>query len=632
MSIYNVDSKNLDSEGSVALRDFFDELFAERLGTSTSSSTDDDDSDSCASVSLSSDEETTVATDYTLINTTKKKNITTTKTKNSSNSNSSDLNTNTNHTRRRRFRGSRGLKPQRPMIALSQDNARALPNLSNHITGEQRVSSYQCSSLSSTSLHKSSAHNKYDRNKNRHSLSASAHSLGSRTGISDTSVNNWRNSLHNHRAIKRGHQMNRNPHRDSRWSTSGTDIPNNSQSRVKTYDFGFVNDSLHTRTLVRSKKNRMSTSKDRTDSNNIKTVHKNNRNLHPKPNSLALIAIESAVRVMHSISSDSSEGEEFYEDDEVSLSSFSASLATNSKAGSSITTTGSSLDFGRKYKTKAKAKFLHLSRGPPARTKSSGDLPRLPTRTKDDCFVFGECFEPLKDKSLDGGFQKANIRRSKSDDVSMTTMSSLGSESTISSRHQQFEKLKRRRSDPFGRWAATVTTQGGSDTPKNSSLRCPAPPRRIPSLSRRSMGRYSNHSNDSSEPSTTEFESDCEFTDNSCDNTFAHCQYDNDDDSLAATMATTGSSTKGGSSNTSGTTSSYEEDVYKILLSGSPTAQNSESRRMTIPESLRKLPRHSFHGISTIGSKSTHTSSSISTRGGNNKPPGKSLLAKLRSL
>jgi len=220
--------------------------------------------------------------------------------------------------------------------ALSQDNARGLPSLSKHSSGELRVSSYHCSSMSSTRLHKTSANNKYSRTnkKNRHSLSASAHSLGSRTGISDTSVNIWRNSLHrknSERGMQRGRQMIRSHHQDSRWSTSGTEIPNSDLSRKKSYDFGVVNHSLHTRNVLRSK-NRMNIRQDRTNSNNSRsrTLRKNNLNDHVThlndSSSLALKAIESAVRVVsnHVSSDDSSEGEEFYEDD-VSLSSFTAS-------------------------------------------------------------------------------------------------------------------------------------------------------------------------------------------------------------------------------------------------------------------------------------------------------------------
>lgn len=657
MSISNVDIKDLDSEeGSVALRDFFSELFAERLGTNCSSGTEDADD------YLSSDEETAVATDQSLIKNTPK--INNKKSINNQDSNqdriekNNDLNSNTNHTRRGRFRRSRGLKPQRPTFALSQDNARGLPSLSKHSSGELRVSSYHCNSMSSTSLHKSSAHNKYSRTnkKNRHSLSASAHSLGSRTGISDTSVTIWRNSLHmqnSERGMQRGRQMIRSHHRDSRWSTSGTEIPS--------YDSGVVNDSLHTRNVLRSK-NRMNIRQDRTNSNHSRnrSLRKNNLNDHVThlndSSSLALKAIESAVRVVsnHVSSDDSSEGEEFYEDDDVSLSSFTASHDPSSKAESSVTTNGSSLDFYTKYKIKAKAKSLYPSRGFPTRTKSNGDLPQVPIRSMDDLFEFAESFEPLKDKSSDNGsFQKSTLRRSMSDDISMSTIYSFGSKSNIStSPHCDSPKAKpRRHSDPFGRWAATVTTKVDSLKNRDSSLRCPTPPRRVPSMSMSES--FSNYSKVFSEPTTTDCESsECESSecetadtfgfDTSYDdhNSFADCQYDTSD-SLAATMATTGSSSpgSGSSSNTSGTTSasSYEKDAYKTFLSDT---YNSHHQRMSFPESLRKLPQHSFHmdahgnNSSTTGSNSltTATSSSISTSGsGIPRHQGKSLLTTNKS-
>jgi len=429
------------------------------------------------------------------------------------------------------------------------------------------------------------------------------------------------------------------------------------------YDFGVVNDSLHTRNVLRSK-NRMNIRQDRTNSNNSRsrTLRKNNLNDHVThlndSSSLALKAIESAVRVVSNrvSSDDSSEGEEFYEDD-VSLSSFTASHDPSSKAESSITTNGSSLDFYNKYKIKAKAKSLHSSRGFPTRTKSNGDLPQVPIRTMDDLFEFAECFEPLKDKSSDNGsFQKNTLRRSMSDDISMSTMYSFHSKSNIST-SPQYDSPKakpRRHSDPFGRWAATVTTKVDSLKNRDSSLRCPTPPRRVPSVSE----SFSNYSKAFSEPSTTDCESsecessECESSecetadtfgfDTSYDdhNSFAHCQYDTSD-SLAATMATTGSSSPGGgsSSNKSGSTSasSYEKDAYKTFLSDT---YNSHHQRMSFPESLRRLPQHSFHvdahgnNSSTTGSNSltTATSSSISTSGsGIPRHQGKSLLTTNKS-
>jgi len=516
MTISTLNSNNQDSEGT-ALREFFNDLFLERAGTNGASSDDDCDS-SCVtsdsdSVSLSSEESTN-------------------ENDNDDSKKINDLNGNTNHTRRRRFRHSRGLKPQRPKFAVAQDNARAV-----------RVSSY---------------HN---------NLSNSAHSLGSRTGISNHSVNNWRNSQHKRRSTA-GRKTSRNNHRDSRWSTSGTEIPKNSNSnRVKTYDFGFVNDSLHNPTSLRSKKNR-NIKKGSSISSGIRTKNSKTR--------LALSCsstIDQAVRLVNDISSDSSDtdGEEFYDDEETSFSSFSMYSVAISKCS----------------KTSNKAKALPSSRLPITRTKSSGDLPRIPRRTTDDYFkvsIREETFEPLKGES--DGFQKSRLQRSMSDDI-CTTVSSM-------SNSQHFDRANHRSFDPVGRWAATITTKSHRS---DRALLCPAPPRRKLSAHSRNMGRNSNHSNDSSEPSDSESESSFGFL-----NSY-------EDDSMTATVATTDSSAKASSESSA----SYEQDI-KIFL---PHRHSSgHSQWLSIPESLRKLPNHSFHGSSTISSKTTFP----------NKHPGKSLI------
>jgi len=354
-----------------------------------------------------------------------------------------------------------------------------------------------------------------------------------------------------------------------------------------------VNDSLHQRSTLRrkEKKTRFAASVTRDVSN--KTVQRDNKSFSLADSCTR--AIESAVRVVNSVSSDDSDsgGEEFYEDDEESLSSYTDTFVSSramdsfvsSLGGSSFAnasnTFGSSLDFGSRYKTKAKALPTHSSRVAPSRTKSGGDLPRLPRRTRDDSFSFedSETFEPLKgSKVSDEGFQKAKIRRSLSDDVSIT-----------------FSHLLNK--TPIGRWDATVTRQDPNSPNKVSSTQCPALPRRIPSISsrsgggsskhkisKRSTGRYSNHSNDSSEPDS---DSECSF------GSFAG----NDDGSLTSpTMDTTESSSKGSSSRSAA--SLFQQDRLKITLPSS-----SHSRRMQIPESLRNLPQESFSRRGSRGSR-----------------------------
>lgn len=572
MTELNSNLLNQDSEGSIALRDFFTELFVERDGDDDLDSRGSDvDSDS---VSLSSDEETAVDTVGDLRNSTNLKN-----------SMSNELlNSSTNHTRRRRFRRTRGLKAQRLQYAVSPDNARGVRTRNMPFRGELTVSSYHNRPGSTTSLGNVSSR--------KQPLSASAHSLGSRTGISNTSVNNWRHSLH-----KRQSTIARKNHRDTRWATLEAPPKNNfsNQSLDKSYDFGFVNDSLHQRTTLRRKEKKASFASVTRDSSN-KTVQRDNKSF-----SLAgscTRAIESAVRVVNSVSSDESDsgGEEFYEDDEVSLSSFTDSFVSSrvtdsfvsSLGGSSFAnasnTFGSSLNFGSRYKTKAKALPSYSSRVAPSRTKSGSDVPRLPRRTRDDSFSFedSETFEPLKGSEFsDEGFQKAKVRRSLSDDVSIT-----------------FAHLLSKTFKPVGRWDATVTRQDPDSPNKVSSTRCPALPRRIPSIStisgggskhkiqKRSTGRYSNHSNDSSEPDS---DSECSL------GSFVG----NSDGSLTSpTMDTTESSSKGSSSKSRSAASLFQSDRLKIVLPSS-----SHSRRMQIPESLRKLPQESFSSRGSRGSR-----------------------------
>ncbi len=562
MAILTPESRSNDPEGSIALRDFFNELFEERAAAMNRSSSLDSDS-----VSLSSDEETANSAD--------------------------NLITSRDNSRRHRHRGR---KPQRSrIISVSPDNA----------AGFRRQSR--------TKLVISSYHNPLNKSGHnacrKYSLSASAHSLGSRTGISSTSVGNWRSSLHKHRKTLSRQEARKN-HKDSRWSTSPLDIPNNSRSsRVKQYDFGFVNDSMHVRNIRRSKKNQRKATKQSVNTNT--SIRRNARKTSCSK------AIDSAVRVLSTMSSsddESTDGEEFFEDEE-SLSSFTDSFVS-SQANVTINSTktiGSSLDFGSRYKTKAKA-LTASPRVVPSRTKSGGDLPRMPRRTKDDSsFKLEELFEPLKGNSSSHhtSFRKKQVRRSLSDDVSI-----------MSRRSKRFENAKRRITDSFGRWAATITNKK-DEAPKNdSTLRLP---RRIPSLSsrsndsnkkpgsrkfhkgsnssskssegttllkasNRSTGRYSNHSNDSSEPSDSDSEGSSVFH-----NSFAY-----DDDSLTATMATTESSAKGSNTNSSASSSHHQDEAFEFLFK----PVSSHSRRLAIPESLRKLPLNSFHG-SSISSKTS---------------------------
>ncbi len=590
MTNFSPECRKSELEGSAALRDFLNDLFEEQAEAMSRKTFGDRDSCENVTISLCSDEETTNSTD--------------------------DLTKSSRSLRRNRSR-----KAQRPKFSVSPDNA---AGVQSGRTTELMVSSY---------------HNPLNKSRQKSSrncpLSASAHSLGSRTGISSTSVGNWRNSLHKHRKTFSRQDARKN-HKDSRWSTSPLDIPNNSRnSRVKQYDLGFVNDSMHVRKARKSKTNQQKNTQRLTTINS--NLRKNNRK------TTCSKAIDRAVSVVSALTSsddDSSDGEEFFEDDEESLSSFTESFVS-SQATVSIASTkaiGSSLDFGSRYKTKAKAiptpsarvvpsrTKSASARVVPSRTKSGGDLPKMPRRTKDDSsFKVIEEFEPLKGNSSSHhtSFEKTKVRRTMSDDVS-----------TMSKGSRRFESARRRITDPFGRWAATIGNKKDS-IPKNSNLRLP---RRIPSLSsrskdsskkapkgkllkssnsstktsggsihrissrslNRSTGRYSNHSNDSSEASDSDSET-CDFH-----NSFAH-----DDDSLTATMATTDSSKEGGNTSSSGSSSYDQDEAYKFLFQ----PPSSHRRGMSIPESFRKLPLNSFHESSTISTKA-------STR---KKHPGKSL-------
>lgn len=567
---------NSEDEGSVALRNFFNELFLERTAASGHSSDAESDSYDSDSVSLSSDEETANTLDDLMKST-----------------HSNDLNSGTQHTRRRRFRNATSQRIRRPIVAVSQDNAAGVRSGSKT---ELSIRSYH-DSLNVLNVSGHSFSRKFMQSK-------SAHSLGSRTGISRTSVGIWRSSLQK----KQPSLITRNNHKDSRWSTSPAEISSKTPSSgVKQYDFGFVNDSVHVQNNRRTKKS----SKKKT--NLVPTRRTPKGGLHLSH----LQAINSAVQVLDSSSDeDSSDGEEFFDDDVESLTSFAtesfvSSRATNGSEKSS--TIGSSLDFGSRFKTKSKA-IDCAPRVAPSRTKS--DIPRLPRRTCDDSFFdFGETFEPLKGNSSShhSSFQKSKLRRTVSDGVS-----SISSRSSINT----FDKVtKPQSSDLFGRWA--------TNSHKNDTNLCSlALPRRPPSLSsrtesalrkksegkllkkaaNRSTGRYSNHSNDSSEPSDSDSDSD-----DSCDlhDSFAY----DDDSSLAATVATTGSSSKGNASYS--TSSTFDKNASLRFFS------SLHSHRPAFPASLRKLPHHSFHGGSTISSKST-------TRG--KRPhPGKSLRTTSRA-
>ena len=562
MTIFTPDGRNEGPEGSIALRSFFNELFLEREAAISQGS--DGDSDSCGSesvsfsrvatgdessdcdsasctISLSSDEETVTTADLVKHGNEETKDATL-------------------------HRGSFHSRQRQPKFSISPDNAAGIRSGSKT---ELMISSY-------------------------YSLSASAHSLGSRTGISSTTVGNWRSSLHKHRASLASRQVDRNNHKDSRWSTCPLNAPNNSQSNlVKQYDFGFVNDSMHVRKIRRSKSgmtkrfNKNKTFRGKTEQGGLSLADSSTR------------TIDSEVRLANEASSDedSSDGEEFYEDDEASLSSFTDSFVSsrgNTTIGSTCTL-GSSLDFGSRYKIRTKNPESS-ARVLPSRTKSGGDLPRLPHRTWDDpsfnlsdpSFNFSETFEPLKGDSSShrGGFQKTKMRRSLSDDISITAA--------------------------LGRWTATITNKD-PDSPNNNSGMFPALPRRSPSLSgsserlskktegklrkisSRSTGRYSNHSNDSSEFSDSDSESSSNFH-----NSFA-CDSES---SLSATMATTALSTK------------VSSNCYML------SSSSAHSPRLSIPESLMKLPHHSFHGSSTTSTKTIN-------RGLQN--PGKSLLTTSRA-
>ena len=108
-----INSTTNGPEGSIALRNFFNELFLERQ-LSMSSEGDNGDSDS-DNVSLSSDEETAASC-----------------------LNNDQLTSTSYHTRRHRFRRSCVGVQRRPMICVSSDNARGMRNSKT----ELMVSSY----------------------------------------------------------------------------------------------------------------------------------------------------------------------------------------------------------------------------------------------------------------------------------------------------------------------------------------------------------------------------------------------------------------------------------------------------------------------------------------------------------
>ena len=385
---------------------------------------------------------------------------------------------------------------------------------------------------------------------------------------------------------------------------------------------------MHVRKARKSKTNQQK------NTQRLATINSNLRKSNRKTSCSKAIDRDAALT---SSDDESSDGEEFFEDDEESLSSFTESFVS-SQATISIASSkaiGSSLDFGSRYKTKSKAIPFPSARVVPSRTKSASarivpsrtksgaDLPKMPRRTKDDSsFKVIEEFEPLKGNSSSHhtSFEKTKVRRTMSDDVS-----------TMSKGSRRFESARRRITDPFGRWAATIGNKKDSAPKNDSNLRLPrrapslssrskdsskrAPKGKllkssnsstetsggsIPRISSRSTGRYSNHSNDSSEASYSDSET-CDFH-----NSFAH-----DDDSLTATMATTDSSKEGGNTSSSGSSSYDQDEAYKFLFQPS----SSHRRGMSIPESLRKLPLNSFHESSTISTK-------ISTR---KKHPGKIL-------
>ena len=623
----SIDNSN-HTNGSMALRNYLNELFLEKTGANATIG-DSDYKDSSAisvdsDVSLSSDEESVDDNneDYDE----DENDVSDPKTNSTTNNN--DLNAITNHTRRRRFRHSRSNQNQRPLFAVTADNARGVRGAKHTFGGELRVSTYQ-NNLSSTSNMGTGLQ-----------TSASAHSyssLGSRTGISNTSVSKWRITQQKARSA----MISRNQHRDSRWSTTGNDIPKGSLSKqsnnnkIKSYDFGFVNDSLHSPSSLR-KKNKINNNR-RGSSNKTLRKSKTEKQTTAERFSCRKV-IDSAFRVVkHSDSSGSDSEAEFYEDDDVSLSSFTMDTFDDSKT-SKTSSVGSSLNFGNNYRVKSKAMQLPPCRVAPARARSVGDMPRLPRRTMDESFDLNdwvksktmvvppcreaptrthsvgemprlprrslddslhwnndsasETFEALKGGSVasitsissHGGFQKTKVLRSKSSDSFMTM--SLSS-------NDFDDKPKRRGSDPFGRWGATTRARSKDI---DSSLKCPVPPRRIPSTSRSNLstGRNSNHSNDSSEPSESETDSNASFDFN---NSFAGCPAL--DDSMATTVTTTGSLHKDHNSDVT----QAQNDVLKILL---PAYSSHHSSRMMniVPESLRTLPNNSYHGSSTISSKS----------------------------
>lgn len=617
MTISIIDSSN-HSNGSMALRDYFNELYLEKTGESVASSDNDcDDGEdeesffiaSESDVSLSSDEESFVVSNGKVevdedendvpdskININAKINISTKI--NAKINDNTDLNGGTNHTRRRRFRRSRAFQAQRPKFAFSSDNARGVRTKGTK-EEELRVSTYQNKPGNKSTVGTGA--------RSYSLLSASAHSLGSRTGISNTSVNKWRTTQMKARSAL----MSRNEHRDSRWgctsgSTNEKAIPNgglsnpNSSSRAKSYDFGFVNDSLHGSPDSRWKSK--SQRKKRADI--YQELYKSKTKQQTGINRYSCgKVIDSAVRVATDLESyDSSEpdGEEFYEEEDTSISSFTMDTLDTSK-GSNTSSTGSSLVFGTSYKVKSKAMTLVPRRAAPARTRSVGETPRLPRRTQDSFDLnesASETFEPLKGGSVASSvdFQKTTVKRSMSTDSFMTFSNTTPS---------HFEKSKRRGSDPVGRWTATITRQlssKDSEIRRDSLTRCPSPPRRVPSASlhSRTTGRNSNHSNDSSDASDSEYSFDFE-------NSFAGYGLSLEDESLAATVATTGSSNVGQSS-----VSIKDQNVARQMLLPRYSGHHpSQIFKTVIPESLRKLPDHSFHANTTISSKSLNSSKKL---------------------
>ena len=320
------------------------------------------------------------------------------------------------------------------------------------------------------------AHNSYSK-----SLSNSVHSLNSSTSISNNSISNWGNS--------QGSQKQSPNHRDSRWSSSS------------------INNNMHPHSLHKNSKIKKSITSDPLSTTSV---------------------IDSSVACVTALSADG---------DDVDVDDVNFFNDDNDK--NSVSSVQSFAMSGNSDHNKNNAAPASSSRVAAAAT-TTGDMPRLPQRTRDYFYEQNQ----QSQKTI-----KTIVKRSLSD-KSMTRPLYKPTKSTSLSPPTKNRFPKRGFSDPVGRWAAMITTKGagGADS---CATKCPPPPRRATS-------------------DIFDHESDSDNDD------------DDDDDDIIAIAAEVAASC-----------SLYYADIKKMLP---PTRRLTYPiLPMSIPESLRTLPHHALH-------------------------------------